>query len=50
MLREPKFSLLLMGHQFTLCERDGLFKVGMGEGGVTSIVTTTFFSCDITWD
>ena len=25
--REPRFSLLLLGHQFSLCERDGFFKV-----------------------
>jgi hypothetical protein len=25
--REPKFSLLLLGHHFMLCERDGFFKV-----------------------
>jgi hypothetical protein len=25
--REPRFSLLLLGHAFSLCERDGFFKV-----------------------
>jgi hypothetical protein len=40
-VREPKFSLLMAGNQFTLCERDGFFKVTGGGGGRQKHTVTT---------